>query len=239
MTCDCPQEHARAPEPSKGRERDRRHPAGALRGRGAGRRREGPRLDLPRADRGGRVDGLRAVRALHGRRTRRSSPTSCASWPRTRAPARSRARARGASWRAARPGSQVSRARRPSCGWMPTKLQLFDPDDGRNLMVDDGRRRPPVRRRGGRRAARYFSSRRSLLTIVSSSSPGCSRSRADRVDHLVGPLVRAQEQVAQAARPACTPRCRSRPSARAAPRAASPRRARTRPGTTPRRPPRA
>ena len=57
---------ARPREQRQGPPADRRGPARALRGRVAGRRREGSRFDLPREDRGGRVHGFGAVRALHG-----------------------------------------------------------------------------------------------------------------------------------------------------------------------------
>ena len=74
------------------------------------------------------------------------------------------------------PAAKVKQGQEAELWVDATKLQLFDPDDGRNLMVDGG---GPAggRQRGRRRAARYFNSRRSFLTIVSSSSPGCSRSR--------------------------------------------------------------
>ena len=78
------------------------------------------------------------TRTSRCRRTRRSSPTSCASWPRTPAVARSRARARGASSRGSTRRAKVKQGQEAELWVDATKLQLFDPDDGRNLMVDGG-----------------------------------------------------------------------------------------------------
>ncbi len=120
------------------------HPAGGLRGRRARRRRQEPRRDLQGEDRGARVDGLRAVRPLLRRApTRRSSPTSCASWPRTPARARCRARARRA--RSSRVSTRRARRARAQEAelWVDARtLQLFDAETARSLT-----RRPARRRR--------------------------------------------------------------------------------------------
>ena len=167
------------------------HPARALRGRRAGGRRQGPRLDLPGADRGGRVDGLRAVRTLHGRDGGRSSPTSCASWPRTPAAARSRARARAASSPASTRRPTSSEGQEAELWVDASKLHLFDPDDGRKSLpapaaVERGRRRQPA-----------TSLATKLPDLVSSSSRGSLAARAQALDHVVVPVVGAQEQIAQ------------------------------------------
>ena len=132
-----PPEMHDARQQRRGPPADRRHPARALRGRVAGRRRQGPRLDVPREDRRARVDGLRAVRALHrgvGRddRVRRAARARC----RTRAAARSRARARGTSSRDSIRPPTCSRVRRPSCGWTPPGSRSSTPTTGATSMVD-------------------------------------------------------------------------------------------------------
>ena len=99
------------------------------------------------------------------------------------------------------PASKVAEGQEAELWVDATRLQLFDPEDGRNLMVggsgpaattgdgQGGERAQEVgggaagvgRRAAGRRArtirARYLSSRRSRRTIVSSSALGCARSR--------------------------------------------------------------
>ena len=66
------------------------------------------------------------------------------------------------------PASQVKQGEEAELWVDATKLQLFDPEDGRNLMVDSG---GPARRgsRLGCGSAGYRSSRRRRLTNVSSS----------------------------------------------------------------------
>ena len=128
---------ARARQQRRGPPADRGHPARALRGRVAGRRRQGPRLDVPREDRRARVDGLRAVRALHrgvGRhdRVRRAARARC----RTRAAARSRRAGEGRIVARLDPAAKVQQGQEAELWVDATQLQLFDPDDGRNLMVD-------------------------------------------------------------------------------------------------------
>ena len=76
-----------------------------------------------------------------------------------------------------------------------TKLQLFDPDDGRNLMVD-----APARRRSAARLA-ASSPLLQLPTKLPDHrvvlEPWVLEVAANSVDHLVGPVVRSQDQVAQ------------------------------------------
>ena len=110
--------------------RDGRHPAGALRGRRAGRRRRRRRAASTFAVRGRRhrVAGQRAVR-LH--------PLRCAGRrrPAERAGARAgqRADAHPARGRARPAAAARSRAPSSSCGSIPRRMHLFDPESGKAL----------------------------------------------------------------------------------------------------------
>ena len=104
--------------------------------------------------------------------------------------------ARAASSPRLDPAADVKQGQEAELWVDATKLQLFDPDDGRNLMVDSPAPAAVGSEAGGR-AAGYLNSRRSFLTIVSSSEPRVLEVAPDRVDYGVGPVVRAQEQIAQ------------------------------------------
>ena len=69
------------------------------------------------------------------RATRRSSRTSCASWPRTPAPARCRAAARRAIVARLEAASKAAEGSELELWVDATKVKLFDPKDGRNLAV--------------------------------------------------------------------------------------------------------
>ena len=66
------------------------------------------------------------------------------------------------------PASEVKQGEEAELWVDASRLQLFDPDDGRNLMVDSDVP-AAVGAEADAGAARYFNSRRSFLTIVSSS----------------------------------------------------------------------
>ena len=66
------------------------------------------------------------------------------------------------------PASEVKQGAEVELWVDAARLQLFDPEDGRNLMVDSDVP-AAVGAEARRGAARYFNSRRSFLTIVSSS----------------------------------------------------------------------
>ena len=76
-----------------------------------------------------------------------------------------------------------------------TKLQLFDPDDGRNLMVDAVARRRWAPRRAASSPLLQLATKLPDHRVV--LEPWVLEVATDGVDHLVGPVVRAQDQVAQ------------------------------------------
>ena len=132
---------------TSGKPADRRHPAGGLRGRLAGGRRA--RTAAPPSRRRSTWSSRWAPSCTptsRSPRTRASSPTSCASWPRTRAPARCREGEEGRIVARLDPASKVEvRATRPSCGSTPRKSALR-PGGRRNLVVGD---RVPAATTGG------------------------------------------------------------------------------------------
>ena len=91
---------------------------------------DAPGSTVHRADRPGRVDGLRHLRLLH-RPRRRRTPATSTTWPRT--PARTCTARAPRSWHGSTLRPTRGRARRPSSGWTPPRCSVFDGETGANL----------------------------------------------------------------------------------------------------------